>query len=46
MKKLSKCEYQLAFIELTRCLAHDEITIDSYKLLLSELCDSYRKDYK
>lgn len=45
MKKLSKRDYQLAFIELTRRLANDEISIDSYKLLLSVLCDSYRKDY-
>lgn len=46
MKKLSKRQYQLAFIELTRCLANDDISIDSYKLLLSDLCDSYRKDYR
>lgn len=46
MKKLTKREYQLAFIELTKCLVNDDISIDSYKLLLSDLCNSYRKDYK
>lgn len=43
--KLSKRQYQLAFIELTKCLADDSLTIDSYKLLLSDLCNSYRKDW-
>lgn len=45
-QKLSKREYQLKFINLTKKFIQDELTVDEYKDSLHDLCEQYRKDYK
>ena len=44
-KKLAKRTYQLTFIQLTKELVNDNITVDEYKAALHELCEAYRKDW-
>lgn len=46
MKHLTKRQYNLAFIELTRSLVNESISFDTYKILLHELMENYRKDKK
>lgn len=45
-KKLTKREYQLAFIALTKSLTGDVISLDEYGSALEILINNYRKDYK
>lgn len=44
--KTSKRDYQLSFLHLTKSLVNDDIALDNYKLLLHQLMENYRKDYK
>ncbi len=46
MKKLTKREYQIDFITLTKLFVNDHISVDDYKTSLELLCNNYRKDYK
>lgn len=37
--------YQLTFIELTKLLVHDKISIEEYRTYLHTLCENYRKEF-
>lgn len=43
--KLSKRDYQLSFIALTKSFVNNDISTDAYSAQLHTLIKNYRKDY-